>query len=135
MERRRSSVAAGADETTMATQHAIQQAHDAQRDFLSDLVETAWPGDVRHFETFSELADVEDPTVFSLILLELKPESSRQLEWVEMWGDRTVGMVSRSWEARQLESFLERGLSDYILKPYQPEKITRMVRARRHSSD
>lgn len=134
MESRRS-VAAGAGETTMATQHAVQQAHEAQRDFLSDLVETAWPGDVHHFEAFSELADVEDPTMFSLILLELKPESSRQLEWVEMWGDRTVGMVSRSWEARQLESFLERGLSDYILKPYQPEKITRMVRARRHSSD
>lgn len=119
----------------MATQHAVQQAHSAQRDFLGEIVETAWPGDVRHFETFSELAGVDDPTVFSLVLLELEPDSNRQLDWVEMWGDRTVGVVSRRWEARQLEAFLERGLSDYILKPYQPEKITRMVRARRHSSD
>lgn len=118
----------------MSTLHAFQQANATQREFLSEIVVTAWPGEAEQFESFDELYRASVSREFDLVFLELRPDSDRQLQWLETWGASSVGLVSREWEGSALEPFLERGLSDYILKPYQPEKITRMVRARRRWS-
>lgn len=113
--------------------HAFQQSNATQRAFLAEVVVTAWPGEVQQFESFVELARASGSRDYDLVFLELQPGSERQLEWLEIWGQKSVGLVSRQWEGSELGPFLERGLSDYILKPYQPEKITRMVRARRRT--
>lgn len=117
----------------MSALHAFQQSSATQRAFLAEVVVTAWPGEADQFDTFLELARASGSRDYDLVFLELKPGSDRQLEWLEIWGPNSVGLVSRQWEGSKLEPFLERGLSDYILKPYQPDKITRMVRARRRT--
>jgi len=115
--------------------HAIQQANRTQRAFLNEIVTTAWPGESCRFSTFRELARASRDRPFDLVFLELDPGDSARLEWIETWGARSVGLVSRRVDGGRLDPFLERGLSDYILKPYQPDKITSLVRARRRRSD
>lgn len=109
----------------------VQQENDVQRSFLEGIVRRAWPGKTYELPTFDELRELSRQHRFRLVFVELDPGSRSQIEWLDDQPRNVVGIVSWKWEEEQLLPFINAGLSDYILKPYQPERIRRLVEMRR----
>ncbi len=109
----------------------IQQGNDVQRSFLEGIVRRAWPGKTYELPTFEELRELSRQHRFRLVFLELSPEAPSQLNWIREQPRNVVGIVNWKWEEQQLLPFIDAGLSDYVLKPYQPERIRHLVEFRK----
>lgn len=109
----------------------VQQENDLQRSFLEGVVRRAWPGKTYELPTFDELRELSQQHRFRLVFMELNPDSQAQLKWLREQPQNVVGIVNWKWEQEKLLPFIDAGLSDYILKPYQPERIQRLVEWRK----
>ncbi len=109
---------------------ALRLSNSTQQKLLYALLDSNWPSEVVKIGSLTELKQLTERRRFGLIYLKLKINAKNQLDWLSHQSDPVVGIINRKWSADQLEVFLEQGLEDYILKPFQPPKIKQQLNSR-----
>ncbi|GEM_PF-6620378 len=100
----------------------IQVDDHTQANFLKEILTSSWPGSIMSFNSFGSLREVSKKQRFGLVYLELKPDDELK-KWISAQDDPVVGILSPRWTERDLVSYLDCGLKDYVLKPFQPQKL------------
>lgn len=109
---------------------ALQLSDSTQETFLYELLDSKWPSEVLKIGSFEELKQLIRRRRFGLVYLQLSPGSDEELDWLRTVDDPVVGVVSHQWSADQLEKYIDHGLEDYVIKPFQPPKLHRQLEAR-----
>ncbi len=105
----------------------VQQKNPTQRSLLVDIINSATSRHVYELSDFEELVEITSRESFIFVFMELEAGNKDQLNWLEDQKDYILGIINRRWEENQLEPFIRAGLADYILKPYQPRRLTDLV--------
>ncbi|MGM0380838.1 MAG: hypothetical protein ACQEP7_02530 [bacterium] len=105
----------------------VQQQNSSQRELLVDIINSTSSRHIYELSSFDELVEISERQSSFLIFTQLEAENEKQVEWLEGEEDYVVGIINRRWEQKQLNPFIEAGLSDYILKPYQPDRLVKLV--------
>ncbi len=108
---------------------AIQVDSRSQAEFLHEILTSTWPADLIKLDSFSSLRELAKNQRFGLVYLELKPDSNVLKKWIAAQDDPVVGIVTPRWSESDLASYLDYGLEDYVLKPFQPEKLIEQAKA------
>lgn len=108
----------------------IQQSNQTQGEFLETLIESTYRGPVHFFEQMDECRQFLSRHRVQLIYLELREDSEELVEWIRDIPDEVIGMINWEWQEDALNRYLDAGVSDYIFKPYQPERVIQQVKRR-----
>ncbi len=102
--------------------------NSTQRNFLVELLQPVWPGRLIDLAGFDELKSLSSSQRFGLLYLELTPDNPDLIDWLFEQRDPVIGIINRNWKLPQLEPYIDTGLEDYLIKPFQPEKISKQLR-------
>lgn len=114
----------------MAHPVVIQESKDSHRDLLSRIVDSTLRGTIHTFGSFEECRAFTDQQRVRFVLMELRPDSDERIDWIRDLPDDVIGVIDWEWSEEQLTPYVHAGLSDYIFKPYQPERIVQLVEGR-----
>ncbi len=105
----------------------VQQENTSQRSLLVEIIDSATSRHIYEVGSFEELAEISARQSSLFIFMELEAGNEQQLQWLQTQDDHVLGIINRRWEENELEPFISAGLSDYVLKPYQPERLIELV--------
>jgi len=111
----------------------IQQSDHTQGEILREIVDSAYRGPVHLFHSIEECQEFLDHQQIIVAYVDLNPGDDVK-QWIRECPDDVIGLINREWTEDDIEAFVDAGLSDYVFKPYQPDRIRRQVKHRVEST-
>ena len=105
----------------------IQESNPTQRELLSEIIGSTYRGDIHTFELLDDCQQFVDQQRVDGVFLELQPGNDQLVQWVRSVPDMVFGFVDWDWTEQQLRPYVDAGLDDYLFKPYQPDRIVRLI--------